>query len=304
MSSYENFEKKSYQQHSEHFKEYSLGSKKESHAKTWFQKDTVDAWRHRRMYEILDPLLLNDPGGKWLTVGDGRYGNDAKYILERGSDALATDISDILLKEAKGIGYIDNYKKENAETLSFQNTEFDYVLCKESYHHFPRPMVALYEMLRVASKAVLLIEPNDEYIAGTVLRAIFRNLKRNLKAVFGRNSDKHSFEESGNYIFSISKREIEKVALGLNYKVVVFKGINDAHFPGVEYEKISEKGLLQKKTKLYINLQNVLCRLGFMDYGLLATIIFKQEPTKKLIEQLSCQGYEVIRLPDNPYITN
>ena len=54
---------------------------------------------------------------------------------------LVTDISSNLLKEAKDIGYISKYKQENAESLSFQDDEFDYVFCKESYHHFPRPMM-------------------------------------------------------------------------------------------------------------------------------------------------------------------
>ncbi|MEZ5593447.1 MAG: class I SAM-dependent methyltransferase [Gammaproteobacteria bacterium] len=137
---------------------------KAAQAKTWFVKDTVDAWRHLRMYQTIDPILEVDPQSKWLTVGDGRYGKDAKYIIEKGSDALATDISEYLLMEAKNIGYINKYKLENAELLSFQDSMFDYVLCKESYHHFPRPMVALYEMLRVTKKGVFLIEPNDAYV--------------------------------------------------------------------------------------------------------------------------------------------
>lgn len=303
MTSTGSFKEKSYQQHSEHFKEYSPGGKKEAHAKTWFEKDTVDAWRHQRMYQLLDPILIADPEAKWLTVGDGRYGKDAKYIIEKGCNAIASDISDYLLKEAKNIGYISEYKKENAESLSFQDSEFDYVFCKESYHHFPSPMLALYEMLRVANKGVLLIEPNDAYINNKILGIIFRNLKNIIKLLLCRKTNRHLFEESGNYVFSISRREIEKVALGLNYKIVAFKGINDAYFAGVEYEKLSEKGPLQKKIKVLINFANILCKLGFMDYGILAAIIFKNNPSKKLIQQLTKEGYEIIHLPDNPYIS-
>jgi hypothetical protein len=75
-------------------------------------------------------FLIADPQARWLTVGDGRYGNDAKYISNKGGHALASDISDCLLKEAKDIGYIAEYKKENAEALSFQDAEFDYVLAE------------------------------------------------------------------------------------------------------------------------------------------------------------------------------
>ncbi|MDN5940321.1 MAG: class I SAM-dependent methyltransferase [Nitrospira sp.] len=297
------FQDKSYQQHSEHFKEYTQNSEKAAHSKTWFEKDTVDAWRHKRMYQVLDPILVIEPRAKWLTVGDGRYGKDAKYITEKGSDALATDISEYLLKEAKDIGYIKAYQVENAESLSFHDSAFDYVFCKESYHHFPRPMLALYEMLRVAKSGVLLIEPNDAYIINRISIILFRTMKSVLKNILGKKTDKHFYEETGNYVFSISRREIEKVALGLNYNVVAFKGINDAYLSGVEHEKMSERGPLQKKTRRLITIANFLCKFGFLDWGILASIIFKKEPSKELVRQLTDEGYEIVQLPDNPHIS-
>lgn len=302
MSPVECFKKKSYQKHSEHFYEYLSGGKKEIHAKTWLKNDTVDAWRHKRMYKALDPILLLDPEAKWLTVGDGRYGNDAKYILEKGCSALASDISDSLLKEAKSTGYIPDFKKENAETLSFQNSEFEYVLCKESYHHFPRPMIALYEMLRVASKGVILIEPNDACINNNTSEMIFKKVINIARTILRKKNNRHSFEEVGNYVFTISRREIEKVALGLNYKVIAFKGINDAYLPGVEYENLSKKGRMQKKIRCHINIMNSLCRLRLIDYKILASIIFKKTPPEEMLNQLTTEGYEIIYLPENPYI--
>ncbi len=208
MNSKKSFHEKSYEQHSDHLQKFSSGSEKVAHGKTWLEKDTVDAWRHLRMYHSIDPILIAEPKAKWLTVGDGRYGNDAKYILEKGCYALASDISDALLREAKDIGYISECKKENAESLSFKDSEFDYVFCKESYHHFPRPMLALYEMLRVASKGVVLIEPNDAYVNNKVSEILLRNTKNVIKLLLGRKNNKHGFEEVGNYIFSISSREI------------------------------------------------------------------------------------------------
>jgi len=305
MNSTRSFQEKSYHQHCENYQVYSSDGTKNVLAKTWFKKDTVDAWRHQRMYQALDPILKVDPNAKWLTVGDGRYGKDAKYILEKGCDALASDISDVLLKEAKDIGYIAEYRKENAESLSFQDSEFDYVLCKESYHHFPRPMLALYEMLRVANKGVLLIEPNDTYINDKLLEIVFRNLRKFVNFLFRRNgnANRHEFEIAGNYVFRISRREVEKVALGLNYKIIAFKGINNVYFEGVEHEKLSENGPLQKKVKVLIDRVDFFCRLGFMDYGILAAIIFKQEPSQELLQQLAKESYEIIRLPNNPYIS-
>lgn len=81
------------------------------------------------------------------------------------------------------------------------------------------------------------------------------------------------FEEVGNYKYSISRREIEKVALGLDYKMVAFKGNNDAYVKGVEFEKLSVNGPLQKQVKKSISIKNFLVKIGFVDYFYLLTAI-------------------------------
>ena len=304
MNPKQKFNEISYARHAKSFEKHSVGGEKEAQAKTWFETDTVDAWRHQRMYKLLDPIIDTDKDAKWLTVGDGRYGKDGNYIQQKGCDVLVTDISSNLLKEAKDIGYISKYKQENAESLSFQDDEFDYVFCKESYHHFPRPILALYEMLRVARKGVVLIEPNDMFINERLSEVFFRSFKNIIKILLRRKEFRNFFEAEGNYVYSISRREIEKVALGLNYRTVAFKGINDAYLEGVEYEKLAEKGPLQKKIKLKINYFNTLNKLKLMDYLILGAIIFKREPSKELFQQLVNGGYEITHLSENPYISS
>src|SRR6266498_3204148 len=112
-----------YEDNSRHYKDYVSGGKSELHAKTWLDPDTVDAWRHRRMYSILDPLLEIEQA-TWLTIGDGRFGSDSRYIYEKGRDVTATDIDDSLLSEAYKIGIIPKFSKENAESLSFGDSTF------------------------------------------------------------------------------------------------------------------------------------------------------------------------------------
>lgn len=50
--------------------------------------------------------------------------------------------------------------------------------------------------------------------------------------------------ECRNYVYRISKREIEKVALGLNLKKIAFKGFNTAYVEGCDYEKASKESKL------------------------------------------------------------
>ena len=60
-------------------------------------------------------------GESWLTIGDGRYGTDANFIIRNGGKAHATDISDKLLKIGHEKGFIQDFSQQNAEDLNFKN---------------------------------------------------------------------------------------------------------------------------------------------------------------------------------------
>lgn len=301
MNQKNEFHTTGYESSGKNYHDHGCGGPKEKIAKTWLGEDTVDAWRHERMYHLINPLLEAYPQASWLTCGDGRYGKDAHYIEKNGISVLATDISDTLLIEGKNSGYIRNYQKENAEALSFGGENFDFVFCKESYHHFSRPMIALYEMLRVSSKGVVLIEPLDQYIDSHVTEIWFRHFKNLIKFLLGKKIERHNFEESGNYIYRISKREIEKLSIAMNCRAVVFKGINDCYIKEVEFEKASPKSKLFRKIKRRIAFSNLLSRLRLNPYRLMCAIIFKIEPDVILKNKLREKGYRVIDLPKNPY---
>jgi ubiquinone/menaquinone biosynthesis C-methylase UbiE len=302
----EKFVEDSYQRNATGHEIYSKNSAEHELAATWLGEGSVDYWRHERMYRLVDPLLRLDQQATWLTIGDGRFGCDAIYLSKQGAKVLPTDISETLLREAVERGIIKEYRIENAEKLSFATSSFDYVYCKESFHHFPRPYVALHEMLRVASKGVILVEPNDKASTATIKNAVL-HLRGALGHYLGKDKKRQFVRgeyEAGasNFIFTISKKEIIKIGLALNYKYVVFKGINDAYVAGCEYEKLSDNGPLQKEIKRKIRRQDRRCRWRLTDYGLLGTMIFKSEPTPQLLDELQNNGYEIYKLSENPYI--
>src|SRR4030042_3244081 len=106
--------KKSYISHKRHL--ISLLPRDKKFEYDWLSNQTYDAWRHKRMYELLNGLInIRD---SWLTVGDGRYGSDAHYLFERGiTSVIASDISRELLRIAKKDKYIPEYKEINAELI-------------------------------------------------------------------------------------------------------------------------------------------------------------------------------------------
>ena len=307
----ENFDKISHELHERLYD----GEKQARLLETWKRSDTVDAWRHERMYRCLDPLLAHFPGAHWMTVGDGRYGTDAHYLETKKAHAVATDIADTMLRKAKEDGYIREFKKENAERLSFADNSFDFALCKEAYHHFPRPMLALYELLRVAKTGVVLIEPDESPIVMNTAHVLKMAVKETLiRLGLGRlfrdrgthiiDTGANWYEDVGNFGFSISRREIERVALGLNYPHVAFRGISDSYIEGVEDETAQPGSPLMQRIETEIAAQDSFAARG-LSRGrpkLVVAMIFKTAIDDQLRTALQAANYEVRDLPRNPYV--
>ena len=293
---------KLYKMQENHHKEVLANFEAKIKSETWFKKDTVDYWRHKRMRDSLLPIISHFTKTKWLTVGDGRYGTDANYLLGKGLETHASDIQDKLLKIGNQKGFIEDFSKQNAEKLSFLDNEFDFTYCKESYHHFPRPAIALYEMLRVSKFGVILQEPKDNLFFETSLQGLLHYVKEVAKFILGRKKTAHPFEESGNYVYTLSPRELQKYALGINCRFIAYKIQQDCYIKGVEFEKMNKKSKLFKKIKRSIGFFELLYRIGLVTSGIMTGVIMKDIPDDKLVESLKKNGYRIEVLPKNPYV--
>ena len=263
----------------------------------WLDESTADYWRHNRMYQFAT-LFAATGDSTWLIVGDGRFGLDSVALKKRGiTKVLPTDIEGSGLARAKEIGLIESYAIENAEKMSFEDGQFDYVMCKEAYHHFPRPFAALYEMLRVADKGVIIVEPND-YWQSPVGKIAF-----GLKWLLGkaRHVDQERYEESGNYVYSVSEREIEKVCLGLDLPHVFIKGLNDVYIKGVEYTKAKWTSPVFLQMRLMVMLLDFFCALRLFKPTRLLVCIFKKTPADLLRRRFLDAGWKLVDLPRNPH---
>lgn len=258
----------------------------------WFDLTTADFWRHNRMYEIAD--YLKHLNYKWLTIGDGRFGLDSLRLKRRGiTDITPTDITRDMLDAAKCEGWIEDYSVENAETMSQSDNSVDVVFCKEAYHHFPHPQIGLYEMIRIAREAVILVEPNDKVINNSLYSILSQN---KLISYAG-------YETVGNYVYPISRREIIKVAIVSNMKMVAFKGINDCYQKGLEYECANtRKSKMFRGIRRRISIRNALTSLHMLDYNINMAAMFKNGLDAKTVDLLKKNAWTVIRLPENPYI--
>jgi hypothetical protein len=280
---------KSYDSHLNHLRNYP-----EDRCKLMLNHDTINRWRYERFYKFLDPLLKAYPNSEWLTVGDFYYGSDAQYLQSKGHKTIASDLDDYFLKQGKEIGYINNYSIENLESLSFNDNTFDFVLCKETFHHLARPYIGLYEMLRVSKLGVVLLEPYDRNINASLPMIFFEWVLKKIKGTLN-----NMYETSGNYKYSLSKREIEKIALGLDLPFVAFRYLNDYYKDGLGMETKPMNDKLLKSIKSQILLRDILWKLRLFPPTFLVSIIFKQDVPKDLLEK---EGFTVTQLSRNPYL--
>lgn len=263
-------------------------------------KDSIAYTLSIRTLEILNPLL--NKRNTWLTIGDYN-GFEAQYFQEHNQSVIASDISDVFLKEAQTEGLIEDYKKENVESLSFSEGSVDYVSCREAFHHFPRAYLGVYEMIRVAKKGVILIEPID-ILSEMPLLLFVKNICDLINPLLINKiwKNRFSWETVGNYVFKISEREVEKMAMGIGLPCLAFKGINILLHIKEEICNVPKDLSILKKLKRKLFFLNVLCKLHLIPYNTLTSIIFKEMPGKDMLKQLKEEGYSIIELPPNPYL--
>ncbi|WP_153115700.1 class I SAM-dependent methyltransferase [Rhodocyclus tenuis] len=255
--------------------------------------DSIDNWRHSRMLSCTQPLLAALPEAEWMTLGDGRYGSDAAYLKERGIKATATSLTDEKLAVAHENGFIDAYRIENAEHISLGENAVDFVLCKEAYHHFPRPPIALYEMLRVARVGAVLIEPLDDQRILNLVRTAAKRLLRGDTVL--------DFEPSGNFLYRLNLRELGKLLTAMGGEVIAFKGVNDFYHGRLSRYDARQVNVGTLLTRAGITVQDALSSLGLMGFGLGCVVVFKGRPEGVLLDTLGASGFSIIELPKNPY---
>lgn len=255
---------------------------------------SIDNWRHSRMLAHVKPLLNAVPDAVWMTLGDGRYGSDAAYLKEQGASATATSLTAEKLRVACEQGFIDAYRVENAEHISLEENTVDFVLCKEAYHHFPRPPLALYEMLRVARDGAVLIEPLDD-------PKLFDSMKSLIKKII-RGDREQQFEPSGNFLYRLNVHELCKLMSAMGGQTLAFKGINDFYHARLGGYAANTFNVGSMITRFGIMVQNALTRLGLLGFGLGCVVVFKGQPSSSVRQALQGAGFQIIDLPRNPYV--
>ena len=289
------FEKDSYQAHVIHANERANITQFSNLTSILSAPNSINRLRHQRMFDsLVGKLAKAFPNSKWLTVGDDFFGSDAIFLKNYGLQVHASGLTDASLKVSKETGWINAYSVQNAESLSFEDNSFDFVLCKESYHHFPRPPIAFYEMLRVARIAVVLVEP---------YRARFSPLGF-VKTVFKKLTGRYianEYEMSGNYIYRLSKYELYHMARALNLPAMAWSFHNDFYHPKL-FKSIAGTSKELLIFKLGILVQDLLSKTKLLAFGGISCVVFKKELETQDRSALKSAEVNVFDLKRNPYL--
>ncbi len=274
--------------HEKHWAEFMQDSHQRSLYDSWWIPGTVNYWRHTRLLAPAVEVLASLSNLSWLTIGDGA-GTDAWRLMQAGfKEVLATDLDDTVLRQTQEGGYINSFKIENAEELSFPDNSFDFILCKEALHHMSRPYAAVYEMFRVARYGVVIIEPQDPWIDWPCRT----------------DATSPHYESVGNYVYQFSARELEKIAYGMNIIGVATRHMVDVYIPGCEFAFCVEGDPIWMQTREQVEQANQSMSAGAIKANYIQGIFFKNTVVPELIELLCKQhiDWRFLRTDTNPYL--
>jgi ubiquinone/menaquinone biosynthesis C-methylase UbiE len=265
-------------------------------------KDCIGYQIINQTLKIIDPFIGNKK--TWLTIGDYN-GLEANFLDNLKEEATASDISDVFLNEAFKLGLIKKFSEVNVEKIHFPENSFHYIFCKEAFHHFPKAYLGLYEMVRCAKEAAIIVEPID-IITKMPLLLFIKNMADRISPFLINKlwRNRFSFEIVGNYVFKISEREIEKIAMGMGMPAIAFKKVNIIVDLKMDKTVISEAPLnlkYWKKLQFRQKFKDILSATHIIPYNHICCVIFKIIPDTEVVTKMKEMGYIYMELPKNPY---
>jgi ubiquinone/menaquinone biosynthesis C-methylase UbiE len=215
-----------------------------------------------------------------LDVG-GAEGYTAYVVKELfGASVWSSDLSEEACQRARDIFNIDSVAAD-IHSLPFADGEFDVVLCSETLEHTTDPSLCIRELLRVASKAVVITVPHESE----------RNIQENLRKGVP-HSHIHKFELGSMAFLERDGFQVlaSKTSSALLRKFTwIIEGMPQYNFEGMKLPKIVMLKAYNKLTPVIqrivgkrtiaavISLDAIVCRLFPFYHGLLFLVL--KDPT-------------------------
>ena len=178
--------------------------------------------RDRRLLKGLDVLkkhhgnILN-----WnVLITCGGVGGEGLFLKKYGFKSVTvSDISENSLKICNQFDPAITTLILNGENLDVPDNSYDLVVVQDGLHHLPRPVTGFTEMLRVAKKAVIVIEPYESLI-GNLIGTKWEEHEGAINFVY--RWDKKSITKAVNS-FLLKDYKLIKVLRFWDHSMMVFK---------------------------------------------------------------------------------
>ena len=175
-----------------------------------------------------------------ILVVCGGVGGEGIFFIRSGfKNVTVTDISEKSLVIANKLNKELKTIQANAEELQFADCSYDIVIVQDGLHHLPRPALGFTEMLRVAKKAVIIIEPQKSLVG----------------KVIGTEWEVHG--TAVNYVFRWSKNLLEQLVksyLLKNYSEIRYLRYWNHNLQGLKLSKLFPKRFLYPVSRLIYSL--------------------------------------------------
>jgi Methyltransferase domain len=151
---------------------------------------------------------LMDAMRRLTTAANGRISKSSKILLMCGGEGLEGSIlcdmgyRNVTVSDISERGVAEAIKRDsrlqglvlNAERADVESNSFEVVIVQDGLHHLQSPVQGFTEMLRIASTAVVFLEPHDSLIG----------------KILGTRWEKH--DDAVNYVFRWTKKLAQDVA--------------------------------------------------------------------------------------------
>ncbi len=121
-------------------------------------------YKFRKALEVL-PFPIKDLSLLDICCGSGMI---SEFYAKTGAKVIGIDLSEDAINRAKirkeRYEFNANFRVIDASNLPFPCNSFDIVSVHDGLHHIPKPAQAVKEMMRVAKKGIIIIEPAKSFI--------------------------------------------------------------------------------------------------------------------------------------------
>lgn len=154
----------------------------------------VEWLNNYRLRKAMQMIRVSLSGKTVLSVCGGD-GQEADFFQRQGADVTVIDLSTVAMEAARLRNPALHCACMDAESLTFADRSFDWVIVLDGLHHLARPIKGLYELDRVSREGFVILEGQD-------------SLPVRLLSILGiaENSD-----PAGGYVYRFSRREIHKI---------------------------------------------------------------------------------------------